>query len=654
MIVVFFLLSLLGYVMVLHLSFKLSPIFSLWFTLASLLVVLYGATFLDTLRWTAASLYYLGQGLAVFGGVCYLTKYRNLLKEFFSPGICVFIASALLFWVNFHHLSLATWDEFSFWGVYVKELLHLHNFSGTETTGHKDYTRITSLFQYYVLSNTVQEDGMIYFAHFLFLITPLTIYFIHLSWKDFPLILLLGLLSIFLIEALGLGFATIYVDHLLSVWFAMTILVYFHYFTSPRFIMAQKIFLLFPMLFILPLIKKTGFNLAILFSVLVLGDIVLKQIHRHGLSKDILRIIHLSGAKFQILTIVGLVFILSAAPLASYSWKARNQALGISESFSLANVTSSQILHSFSKEASQKESTIIENFLMKLVEPQANHSNAYSFSTIKWMGFASFLFILAFLLKKELKNRTQIGFIWLVLLLGNIGYLFGLLLSYLYVFSEYEGLRLASFYRYSNTFVLAFLLTGVGLVFMKFGGGGGRTILLYKKHKWRLYIFGFAMTVFLYTFFTPPFGILTRKSTMAGDIRVLIRPQIELILSQVREDQKIYIIYQNSSGFEAKIIQYEIFPRLTNGNCFSLGERYYPEDVWTCLLSQEEWETQLNGYDYVFLAKIDEKFIKSYGELFANQISDNDFLFQVKRVNNQIRLLPIKPVSLIPNKSKKR
>ncbi len=558
----------------------------------------------------------------------------------------MFIGSALLFWVNFHHLSLVTWDEFSFWGVYVKELLDLHNFSGAETPGHKDYTRITSLFQYYVLTNTVPEEGLIYFAHFLFLIAPLTIYFIHLSWKDFPLILLLGLLSIFLIESLGLGFASIYVDHLLSVWFAMTILVYFNYLTSPRYIIGHKTLLLFPILFVLPLIKKTGFNLAIIFSVLLLGDIFLKLIHRYkNVGYHNIAVI-ISRSKFQImLTMIGLVFILSAAPLAHYSWKARNQALGISEGFSLANVTFPQILHSFSKEASQKESTIIENFLMKLVE-----SNSLSFSTVKRIGCASLLFMLAFLLKKNLKIRSQIGLIWLVLLLGNIGYLLGLLLSYLYAFSEYEGLRLASFYRYSNTFVLAFLLTGVGLVFMN---GSKRTLLLYKKHQSRLYIFGFALTLFLYTFFTPHFGILTRKNTTAMNIRVQMRPQIELILSQVRRDQKIHIIYQNSSGYEAKIIQYEILPRVTNGNCFSLGERYYPEDVWTCPLSQEEWETQLNGYDYVFFAKIDEKFIRSYGGLFASQTADNDFLFQVKHLYDHIKLIPIKPATLIPNKSKK-
>ncbi|MFR5189969.1 MAG: hypothetical protein ACLTEH_01690 [Clostridia bacterium] len=55
---------------------------------------------------------------------------------------------------------------------------------------------------------------------------------------------------------------------------------------------------------------------------------------------------------------------------------------------------------------------------------------------------------------------------------------------------------------------------------------------------------------------------------------------------------------------------------------WNLGAPYFEGDIWTYDITVQEWEKKLieESFDYVFIAKSDERFVQDYGSLFAPDV----------------------------------
>lgn len=61
-----------------------------------------------------------------------------------------------------------------------------------------------------------------------------------------------------------------------------------------------------------------------------------------------------------------------------------------------------------------------------------------------------------------------------------------------------------------------------------------------------------------------------------------------------------------------------MLPRTYNRSGYSLGDKYYDEDIWTKDITPAFWYESLKDYDYLYLKHIDEQFINKYGSKVAN------------------------------------
>ena len=108
--------------------------------------------------------------LIVFSGVLFFIKRKNLsgaeVKQLLlTPQFFIFLSVALIFAMLYSGRKIFDWDDFSYWGIYAKDLLLLDKLpAGVEncTISYKDYPPIVQLLQYFFLKpgSTFTEAGL--------------------------------------------------------------------------------------------------------------------------------------------------------------------------------------------------------------------------------------------------------------------------------------------------------------------------------------------------------------------------------------------------------------------------------------------------------------------------------------------------------------
>jgi hypothetical protein len=101
-------------------------------------------------------------------------------------------------------------------------------------------------------------------------------------------------------------------------------------------------------------------------------------------------------------------------------------------------------------------------------------------------------------------------------------------------------------------------------------------------------------------------------------------------------ESNIYVVQQESNGFDGLVIRYAVRPNYVAGA--SIGEPFYDGDVWTKELTVEEWiEDLCENYDFVALYKLNDYFYQEFSSAFADpdDIEEN----AVYAVNRETRLL---------------
>lgn len=217
--------------------------------------------------------------------------------------------------------------------------------------------------------------------------------------------------------------------------------------------------------------------------------------------------------------------------------------------------------------------------------------------------------------RKTASKPTCAYFVILAVML--LVYLFGLIVTYMFKFSEYEALRLASMSRYVGipvaclwlTFVLGYLCSASDIqasvlhfvIFSAFVIACSDASALQKYFsKQNVYI-----------------SYITRweYDSSSRNIKNAIGER----------DTKIYLIVQESSGYEKLVMRYELRPyEINEGSTWSIGEKpFYDGDDYTQIITPEDWEAEvLDGYDYVYLFYVNDYFRKTYSDFFCGDIEE--------------------------------
>ena len=572
---------------------------------------LYAGALIDLLPEVALS-------LRIIGGVGLLLLFRHAIRTKWSlsadTGFIIF--SMIVFYLICNTSIFRTFsqvDDFTHWGR-VSRFLTTDNALLTRPLGVPDYPPIAGLFQYFFTRYSGFTDYLAIFAQGVItisaaglLLRPIDRFPIAIKTSAF-LVTAIVVYSLPWILFTGLG--TLQVDLLLGISFGTALISYYcREETNNTYALLVAVL---PIALFMVLLKPIG----ILFASIALGAVSIDYIRLRKRS-FVLKV-----------TVVGLMFLVIF--LGYFSWKQFLLQHGIGETFSIKKVLGADILNTFTNngEPSRQLLTLI-NFGRYIF--LSIHPSTYWFLVCVITGLTA--------LKVSKKTDSSFSLTSIFILFGGFAsYLLILLILYMFSFTEYEGTRLASFERYTITYLLGMLIFFGGQLLYSAGSAPiSRTL--------KLWLLGIALlcaapNALYFARYTNK--VLTQPNTLYVNKVITVADDV---LRKTPPTSKVYFIYSNGSNDESNVFHYLIHPRHSNRECSSVRlphTVHARSDPWTCSLSVDEFKSKLMRYDYVIFAQTSAEFWRDYAAALKIQPFNNVRIYSISSVGGSLTLSPMK------------
>ena len=207
----------LGCALFLRRYFALTDSSSILITVSGFLLLTYLAGLLGFLQ---AGVYL----ITVMGLLFLVRELRNIFlyrKYFFSFPFLLFLVLPIFYWLVHAESKPMFWDEYSHWGVYIREMASSHAFYNTDTNAaHPDYPPGAAIWQYFFILLPGYGEGPVYLAQFVLLITPLLVLFENLTLRQWLWVPVLQVICVLGLANFGHGIVSLYTDHQLSAWYS--------------------------------------------------------------------------------------------------------------------------------------------------------------------------------------------------------------------------------------------------------------------------------------------------------------------------------------------------------------------------------------------------------------------------------------------------
>lgn len=470
----------------------------------------------------------------------------------------------IAFWFVHGDSQYFYYDEYGHWGIYLKDLWALDGFWQADSNArHPRYVPGAPVWQYAFTVFAPRADSSAYLAQFVLLIAPVLVLFEGLGWKRPGWILALTLATVAGLANFGHGVASLYVDHLVSTWFAGVLLVFMLQ-REPR--LARVAALALPLV-VLSLLKDAGLAFSLAAAGIISAVLLADRWPKHGASRSLAAALACG------------VLLIAPSFVALGAWSANRDAAGIErETQSLGGVVKGLVA---GDQALDDDATAVISaryrhvFLHQQLAKDAVSAqfNAFSFSLMSLyedrfrVSTASFYLLMAlfFLLVLALGKPGDKTLRWSLLAAGALGtavaYSAVLYLSYLFAFGE-RGLLVTSYIRYTHSAALSLLLIGVAMLSPAHG------LLSAKARFGRVAVSasGVAMTAVLAWLFvleTPYLRNFTDQNP-----RLEPRVAAEALMREIRNDigdRRLWIYFpvDRPNGFLGRLMQFQLAPTPT-------------------------------------------------------------------------------------------
>lgn len=549
-------------------------------------------------------------------------KKIDFKNNVFTIGFILFVLSYLLIMWNCVGRLVSTGDEFSHWGLVVKNMYDLNTLKlGGSSTVMFDYLSGTSMFQYFCVKlSGYYNESMIFIGQNLLIVAlflpVVSMYKDKKSVIPYLLYFLLGIVSLIFYPAI---FNSLYVDGVLGIAFAYTLYSYF--------IMRDdesdcfKLINLCCSLLLLTFIKTLGFYLAIgAWIIILLDNIFVKNKFEF---KNFIK-----KYKWLLLTIVPAIIVNTTWSTALDIWDAI-------EGHSMGNA----IINIFKNGLLPYQKTTIVNFIDALGRSNVSSAN-FSINCCIILGVGIFFMWLGMNNSKK-ENKGSVKLFSNALVIGFCLFIVFQLVVYITRFSEYEAVRLASFRRYIGSYIVAMLSAFIVI----------NMCLLKNKSKESLKLLMGLFVPMLFLFDFQSLIDITLKARISVENTLEIREEYiqmaDIVDDYADVEDDVFFIATNTTGINFWMARYELSPiKVQNSNSYkdsitymwSIGVPYYEGDIWTFNISSDDWKQLLiDEYEYVYLFKVDEQFIDIYGDLFDNEIQEKQ-LYKVISNDNELKL----------------
>ncbi len=573
-------------------------------------------------------------------------KKHPLDKQSIIVFIGVLLTFALLFILN-RNGEFRSWDEFSHWGAIIRATYEANTFLIIPNPLYcQDYPPGTAIFSYHILSMLGFTEGNAYFSFSVLLLcfaAPIVSTGIN---KNLAIGVGVFMLIFYLTIALGNGWSSVLIDHVLSLAFAGSIVSYF---VMPKDV-RSLIFIPFT-LAALVLFKHVGSSLATLAACICLVDwLIIRLTKEHNI------IPHFRLSLFSYKDILWVLALFLIPFLISVSWKSYVSRYGLLQGWGSMSIMD-YIKHSYSCCSTNREINVTGKFFATFFDlntplTQATSLGGFLKDALDRVSLFNLIFhsskltvgkvmlllcLLGFITSfcfSSAQRRLRFTILNIELTLGAILYSASLLLAYIYGFSDYEAGILISFQRYHNVFLL-----GWSLILLYVLLELGKELSTKKKRFFLpltiLIILAFSYLAFLS--FTKGVSAYIQKGALpATEERVTIKKFVQKFKPYIPKDAHVYISWYGSNGWEFWMIKYELLPQMTNTQCFSLGPKLNSADLWTCPFKP----SMFSGYDYLLIGKGLQVLHNTYGTLFSNLPPNIDAgLLEIKNTTHGISLI---------------
>jgi hypothetical protein len=529
---------------------------AIFFAISAVVSVLYVFACVGQL-WLGAVLLFHAGNLAL---IALVVRHRaDALRFLVSVPCVVFVFCAIAHWFLFSEAHYHFWDELAQWGLVTREIVSTHELYGLASNARRATAPpAAALWHYFVCANIGYSEGITYFAHWLLVIAPILPLYQGLSFRRPGWIVMVAALQLLLLANLGNGVASLFVDPLLSTFFAGILFVHL---ADPK--SRTTLGLLALPLFVLTLLKESG----VFFAASAALFVALSHLaHTARSPSDALR--RLRGDR-RIAALLCLVVLTPAVGVGS--WQLRVALLEGDEPPRSVWGIGSRMLSPEDHEVDQ--STLVarrflEVFLSQpMSRSEASESrNAFNYSymvwserrdrprlsTLGWLGFYALASGLALLCLRGGELRRSISLVT-PYLLGIFG-IYTLVLLRVYATDEGHGTLLSSYVRYMNTVLLPMILLSLAwfLPAMSSGRPGVRL-------RWRAPILLAALAA-LYAVETPYFEPLYAPRPHL-DFRRLTEPWTDHIAAQIKPGRSLFVYVPRQYGSSARwALTYQLTP----------------------------------------------------------------------------------------------
>ena len=571
--------------------------------------------------------------------------WRETARNLFTPAAVLFVAAYLIAGFSCSGWLAYSYDEFSHWADIVKAMTYINDF-GTNPAARsafKSYPPAMALFQYFfqVLYQLFDDSAgfsewrllFSYQVYVAALLTP----FLSIGISDTASIIRRSVTALFrtgiILLAftyfiLGTVFSALYIDSFVGIVAATAVVHSIVWQEKERGGSVYRDLVVFLTCFTLVLSKDVGLLFAI-FAVILNAVTHIR----------VLRSAAPNGVKPRFDRRELCFWLLSAACIAvpKLLWKLNIRLDHASVSFGNA-YDLGVLFNILSGNDTSYRAEVVSNFLTELTCGEIGVGGFSMPYTAVLVLLLACSFSVTMYLQKSLltsgKTANKPSCIYFIILAVMLFvYILGLIATYIFQFSEFEALQLASMSRYISipfvclwlTFVLGYLCSANDLkssilhlvIFSSFVIACSNTSLLQKYFSRQN----------IYT----AYNIRREFDTTAQNIK-----------NDIGEDNaRIYLIMQESNGYEKWLMKYDLRPYETNeGFTWSIGEEpFYDDDVFTQIIAPEDWEASvLDGYDYVYLFYVNDYFRETYSDFFCGDIEEQT-LYSVDKSAGVCRII---------------
>lgn len=541
-------------------------------------------------------------------------RLKTFRENYFTKGFIAFIIISFVVFLYDYGRTLTGWDEFSHWGVMIKEMFRLdtlYSVASSTLLVHKDYPPAFQLYEFFFLKlcNGYSEEVLIKSVHLfeISLFIPAVCESIGNKKKIIhncleSLALGLSIILLLLLFDCHSVINTIYTDY------AMAILVGYILFTilsekekmSPSYIVCLGISLTF-----LLLTKQMGLPLYLMCLFFYFINII----------KLPVKIKKVNYFKVGLVVVFLLCF-----PLFFWKgWDSYITSLEVTRQFKLSDIDVSDFFGIIKGTSGEKwQQTTVKNYISG-ISTIPNTTSYVSLNYYQAFALGVLLLYLLYVFGKKVFTKKDFSLTTVTIIIGFVGYALTMLILYIYSFGSGEGPALASFNRYMPTF----LIIVYSLLLMIF------VWLISSKRK---YHYKYILFVFLLVIQSP--SVLDRLSPINKTKNMSVyQDHAKIIKENTKDLDKVYVIAQNTIGDYQYFIKYYADGIIINTMYFSFDEeeqvkKYFQDNIYN----------YMKDFDYVYLAVVDENFVDNYSFLFGKEDIAEKKLYKINHSDGKIKL----------------